>query len=116
MGNLNVEKQAKSDIFNALHKILDFYIDKGAKPAALKKFYNNSKRFKDLLDDINNKGINLLKNQEEYHKLVREVLHDILDDFIAKNKDSEYKNKQDSKLKHIKEFNSYSVNEDKKNI
>ena len=112
MENSNIIKQAKSDIFKELHTIIGFYINKGAKPAALKKFYKNNKRFNDLLEDIRNKGINLVKDEMEYKKLVRDTLNDILDDFIAKNKDLDYKNKQDSKLKHIKEFNSYSINED----
>jgi len=107
----NFKKQAKSDIFKELHPIISFYINKGAKPKSLKKYYKNSKRFRDLLEDIKNKGINLV-NEDEYEKLVREILYEILEDFIAKDKDEEYKNKQNSKMKHIKEFNSYEpVNE-----
>jgi hypothetical protein len=105
MENINIVKQAKSDIFKVLHPIITFYINKGAKPLALKKYYKNNKRFNDILDDIGNKGVNLVKDETEYKKLVREILNDILDDFIAKNKDDEYKNK---KMKHIKEFNSYN--------
>ena len=104
MENKNILKQAKSDIFKELHPIINFYIRKGAKPQALKKYYKNTKRFEDILDDIKNKGINLVKDDAEYKKLVKEILNDMLDDFIAKLKDEEYKNKQ---LKHIKEFNSY---------
>jgi hypothetical protein len=110
MENTNIVKQAKSDIFKVLHPIITFYINKGAKPYALKKYYKNNKRFNDILDDIGNKGVNLVKDETEYKKLVREILNDILDDFIAKNKDDEYKNKKDSKMKHIKEFNSYNEN------
>lgn len=108
MENSNIKKQAKSDIFKELHPIISFYIKKGAKPASLKKYYKNNKIFKDILDDIKNKGINLVKDETEYKSLVREILNDILDDFIAKDKDIEYKNKQESKMKHIKEFNSYN--------
>ena len=104
MENSNIIKQAKSDIFKALNPIISFYIKKGAKPESLKKFYKNNKRFLDILQDINNKGINLIENEEDYNKLVRETLNDIFDDHIAKNKDDEYKNK---KLKHIKEFYSF---------
>jgi hypothetical protein len=106
MENSNFIRQAKSDIFKELHPILSFYINKGAKPQALKKYYKNNKRFIEILEDIKNKGINLVKDENEYKKIVREVLNEILDDFIAKEKDDEYKNKQ-SKMKHIKEFNSY---------
>lgn len=108
MENINITKQAKSDIFKVLHPILTFYINKGAKPIALKKYYRNNKIFNDILDDIGNKGVNLVKDETEYKKLVREILNDILDDFIAKDKDAEYKNKKESKMKHIKEFNSYN--------
>lgn len=108
MENSGIFKQAKSDIFKVLHPILTFYVNKGAKPASLKKYYKNNKRFIDLLDDINNKGVNLVKDETEYKKLVREILNEILDDFIAKDKDKEYKNKQESKMKHIKEFHSYN--------
>lgn len=112
MENSSLIKQAKSDIFKELYTIISFYIKKGAKPASLKKYYKNSKRFLDLLDDIKNKGVNLVKDENEYQKLVKDVLYEILDDFIAKDKDLEYKNKQDSKMKHIKEFYSFdSVNE-----
>ena len=110
MENSNITRQAKSDIFKELYTIISFYINKGAKPAALRKFYKNNKRFNDLLEDIGNKGINLIKDEADYKKLVRDTLNDILDDFIAKNKDIDYKTKQDSKLKHIKEFNSYENN------
>lgn len=108
MENSNIKKQAKSDIFKELHPILSFYIKKGAKPAPLKKYYKNNKNFNDIFDDIKNKGINLVKDETEYRNLVKEILNEILDDFIAKDKDEEYKNKQESKMKHIKEFNSYN--------
>ena len=109
MENSNIIKQAKSDIFKALNPIISFYIKKGANPESLKKFYKKNKRFLDILQDINNKGINLIENEEDYKRLVKETLNDILDDFIAKEKDDEYKNKK-SKMKHIKEFNSYNEN------
>jgi hypothetical protein len=108
MENSGIIKQAKSDIFKVLHPIITFYINKGAKPASLKKYYKNNKRFSDLLSDINNKGINLVKDEKEYEKLVREILSEVLDDFIAKDKDTEYKTKQESKMKHIKEFHSFA--------
>lgn len=108
MENSNIKKQAKSDIFKELLPILSFYIKKGANPASLKKYYKNNKRFNDILEDIKNKGINLVKDESEYKTLVKEILNEILDDFIAKKKDEEYKNKQENKMKHIKEFNSYN--------
>jgi hypothetical protein len=109
MENSNFKKQAKSDIFKELLPIISFYIKKGAKPQSLKKYYKNNKRFNDILEDIRNKGINLVKDETEYKNLVREILNEILDDFIAKQKDEDYKNK---KLKHIKEFYSFEINED----
>lgn len=107
MENSNILKQAKSDIFKELYPIINFYIKKGAKPNALKKYYKNKKRFNDILEDIKNKGINLVKDEIEYRKLVKEILDDMLDDFIAKEKDDEY-NKKQKNMKHIKEFNSYN--------
>ena len=109
MENSSIKKQAKSDIFKVLNPIITFYIYKGAKAKALKKYYNNNKRFKDLLSDIGNKGINLVEKEDEYKKLVKSTLHEILDDVIAKEKDTEYNKK--TKLKHIKEFNSYNEKE-----
>jgi len=112
MENSSIIKQAKSDIFKELHPIIDFYIKKGATPTALKKYYKNSKRLNDLKEDIKNKGINLIKDEEEYKKLLKEILNDLLDDFIAKQKDEEYRNKMKKDMKHIKEFNSFEeVNE-----
>lgn len=107
MENSNIKKQAKSDIFKELYPILKFYIQKGAKPKALKKYYKNNKKFNDILEDIKNKGINLVKDEIEYHQLVKEILNEILDDFIAKEKDDNYK-KHDSKMKHVKEYNSFN--------
>ena len=112
MENSSFKKQAKSDIFKELQPTISFYIKKGAKPKALKKYYKNNKRFNDILEDIRNKGINLVKDEQEYKNIVREILNDILDDFIAKEKDEEYKNKQNSKMKHIKEFYNFEINED----
>ncbi len=109
MENSSFIKQAKSDIFKELYTIIDFYISKGAKPIALKKYYQKNKRFSDLLEDIKNKGINLIKDEKEYEKLVKIVLNDILDDLIAKEKDEEYKIK--TKMKHIKEFKKYTGEE-----
>jgi len=114
MENSSFKKQAKSDIFKELYPIVNFYIRKGAKPASLKKYYKNNKRFNDILDDIKNKGINLVKDEAEYKKLVREILNEILDDFISKLKDDEYKYKQNSKMKHIKEFVETEKSEDSK--
>ena len=110
MENLNIKKQAKSDIFKELYPIISFYIKKGAKPNSLKKYYKNSKRFNDILEDIRNKGINLIKDETEYRQLVKEILNEILNDFIAKEKDDNYK-KNDKKMKHLKEFNSYLYEE-----
>lgn len=107
----NIVKQAKADIFKELYTVINFYIKKGAKPQSLKKFYKNNKRFNDVLEDIKNKGFNLINDEVEYKKIVREVLNDILDDFIAKQKDEEYKNKS-QKMKHIKEFYSFEMNEE----
>ena len=104
MENSNLTKQAKSDIFSELYPIINFYINKGATPQSLKKYYRNSKRFNEVLEDIKNKGANIITDDTEYKNLVRSVLNDILDDLIAKDKDDVYKNK---KLTHIKEFNSY---------
>ena len=103
MENSNIKKQAKSDIFKELYPILSFYIQKGAKPKALKKYYKNKKRFNDILDDIKNKGINLVKDETEYQQLVKEFLDEILDDLIAKEKDDK------TKMKHIKEYNSFKI-------
>jgi hypothetical protein len=111
MENTSIIKQAKSDIFKELHPIIKFYINKGASPHSLKKYYKNTKRFEDLLEDIKNKASNLIKDEIEYKKIVKEILNDILDDFIAKEKDEEYK-KKSQKMKHIKEFNSYQINEE----
>ena len=69
MENSNITKQAKSDIFGELKPIINFYISKGAKASALKKYYKNNKRFDDILDDIKNKGVNLVKDEQEYKKL-----------------------------------------------
>lgn len=103
----SIIKQAKSDIFGELYPIINFYVKKGAKPQSLKKYYRNNKRFNDILEDIKNKGINLVTDESEYKKLVRNILNEILDDLIAKEKDEEYKNKSTQKMKHIKEFNSF---------
>lgn len=104
MENSNLTKQAKSDIFSELYPIINFYINKGATAQALKKYYRNSKRFNDILEDIKNKGANIITDDTEYKNLAKSVLNDIFNDLIAKEKDDVYKNKQ---MKHIKEFNSY---------
>jgi len=105
METSNIIKQAKSDIFKELYTIINFYIKRGAKPVSLKKYYKNNKRFSDLLEDIKNKGVNLVEDEKEYQKLVRVILNDMLDDFIAKEKDK----KENKNMKHIKEFNSFEV-------
>lgn len=112
MENSNIIKQAKSDIFKELYTVIKFYISKGAKPQSLKRYYKNNKRFNDILEDIKNKGINLVEDENEYKKLVREILNEILDDFIAKQKDEEYKKNKSQKMKHIKEFYSFQMNEE----
>ena len=108
MENSSLKKQAKSDIFKKLNPIINFYIKKGAKAKSLKKYYKNKKRFNELLEDIKNKGIHLIDKEDEYKKLVKSTLNEILDDIIAKEKDEEYNKKtNNNKLKHIKEFNSF---------
>lgn len=100
----NIKKQAKSDIFKELLPIISFYIQKGANPSALKKYYKKKKRLNELIEDIRYKGINLLNDESEYKKLVKNILDEILDDFILKNKDDEYK------LKHLKEYYNFKIN------
>lgn len=102
----SIKNQAKSDIFKELYPIIKFYIKKGACPKGLKKYYKKIKNFNGLIEDLKNKGINLVKDEEEYKKLVREILNEMLDDFIASEKDKK------GKLKHIKEFNSFEEDED----
>lgn len=103
MEKSNIIKQAKSDIFTELYTIINFYIKKGANATSLKKYYKNKHRFNELLDDIRNKGINLMKDDTEYKQLVKDTLDEILTDFISKDKDDK------SKLKHIKEFYSFKI-------
>lgn len=105
MENSNITKQAKSDIFKELYTIINFYITKGATAKALKKYYKNSKRIDDIIEDIKSKGSNLITDENEYKNLVKNILNDMLDDIIAKEKDDEYKNKQ--KMKHLKEFYNF---------
>ena len=110
MENSNITKQAKSDIFKELHPIIKFYMSKGAKAVALKKYYKNNKRFEDILDDIKSKGSNLVKDDSEYRKLVRTILEEILDDIIAKEKDDTYKNKNKN-MKKLKTFENFKIDE-----
>ena len=111
MEKSNIIKQAKYDIYTELYKILSFYIKKGAGPKSLKKYYANNKRFKELLEDINNKSINLFKNENDYKETVEEILNDILDDFIAKEKDDLYnKKKVTQTMKHVKEYYQFNEN------
>jgi hypothetical protein len=98
----NIKKQAKNDIFNEIYPIINFYIKKGATPDGLKKFYKKVKNVNGLIEDIKSKGSNLIEDDKEYIKLVRDVLSEILQDVIARKKDEK------SKLKHIKEFNSFN--------
>ena len=58
----------------------------------------------ELIEDIRYKGINLLNDESEDKKLVKNILDEILDDFILKNKDDEYK------LKHLKEYYNFKIN------
>lgn len=100
----NIKKQAKSDIFKELLPIISFYIQKGANPSSLKKYYKKKKRLNELIEDIRYKGINLLNDESEYKEFVKNILDEILDDFILKNKDDEYK------LKHLKEYYNFKIN------
>ena len=111
MENSNITKLAKFDIFKELHPIVKFYMSKGAKASALKKYYKNNKRFEDILDDIKSKGSNLVKDDSEYRKLVRTILNEILDDIIAKEKDDTYKNKNKN-MKKLKTFESYFADDE----
>jgi hypothetical protein len=101
MEKSNILKQAKSDIFKELYTIISFYIKRGAKAKHLKKYYKNNKRLTDLIEDIKYKAVNLVSDEDEYRKLVRSVINEILDDIIYSEKDKK------SKMKHIKEFNSW---------
>ncbi len=107
MENSNIKKQAKSDIFKELQPIIKFYIVKGASASSLKRYFKNTKMFNNLLDDIKYKSSNLINNDIEYKNLVRSILYEILDDYIAKKKDEEHNKKINNKMKHIKEFYSF---------
>lgn len=96
----NIIKQAKHDIHIALQGILKTYNIRGVSYSTLKKYYKKKGNFKDLLEDIKNKGINLFDNEKEYQNAVKEVLMNILNDKIAYEKDKN----ENKNMKHIKLF------------
>ena len=67
----NIIKQAKHDIYMALQGTLKAYNMKGVSYSALKKYYKKKGNFKDLLEDIKNKGIHLFDNESEYKKTIK---------------------------------------------
>ncbi len=105
---INILKQAKYDIFNALDGIIKFYVLKGASYKALKKYYNKKKNFDGLLDDIKNKGINFFKKEKEYKTFVKKILTEFFEDKIAHEKDKP-KVIESKKLKNFNDF----INEEK---
>lgn len=105
MEKSNIIKQAKSDIFKEIYTIINFYIRKGAKPSSLKKYYKSNKKLDELIEDIKSKSNHLINNETEYKLIVKEVLNDILDDFIANDKDEKIKN---NNMKHLKEYNKFN--------
>ena len=93
----NLLKQAKHDIYVALQNIIKVYNMKGASYTQLKKYYKKKTNFEELLDDIRNKAYNLFDDENDYKKIVKETLMDMLDDKIAYEKDK----------KKLKKFEDY---------
>lgn len=98
MDNKNILKQARHDIFTELDKVITFYNSKGASFSSLKKYYKKKTNLNDLLEDIRNKSNHMIPDENEYKKFVKEILFDMLNDKIAREKD------QKSKIKTFESF------------
>lgn len=110
--NDNILKQAYSDIFKEIVKIIDFYHEKGASYNNLKKYFTKSrKNFEEILEDIKFKSINLFENENEYKSFVKKILIDILIDKDYAEKDKKTKNE----MTRFKKFESFKLNERSEN-
>lgn len=108
--NINILKQAKQDIFNALDGIIKSYNMRGISYSTLKKYYKKKKNFDDILEDIRNKSIHLFDEELEYKKFTNELLMDMLDDRIAYDKDKNKNKKKINEMKHLKLFEDWDEN------
>lgn len=102
---VNIKKQAKSDIHTALDKVITFDLSRGIKPESLKRYYKKDSHFKDILKRIRNKCINLFEDENEYKETVREILDDMLQDRIYADKDKK------ASMKHIKNIKDFKKEE-----
>jgi hypothetical protein len=104
---LHLDKKIKKNIFNRLDSIIDTYANKSLSIKYLKKYFSNPKRFSELVSDINEIESENFESMDEYRKLVREILNDILEDREALEKD---KNSKKKKEKIVENFSNFLQN------
>jgi hypothetical protein len=89
-----MSREDKMDIYFKIKNIIDKYIS-NVSVYDIKKYFKHNSNFNGLLDDIKWYGIQLVKDSEEYKSLVREILNDIIDNYIAEKEDKINENNND---------------------
>lgn len=84
-------KTVKKDVHNKIKKLIDEYIDKGAKVAHLKKYFKNKQAVTNLIRDIHYEGIDQFDDKNKYSEFIITTLNNILKDYKAYYKDKPVK-------------------------
>lgn len=99
----NLYISAKKEIVNKLKKIFKRYNEKNVSFNELKKWVVKKDNFKNILNDINNAGYHYFHSDTGYENFVKDLIYEVLNDLIAKEKD-DMKKETKTMIKENKEF------------
>lgn len=84
-------KTVKKDVHNKIKKLIDEYIDEGAKVSHLKKYFKNNQAVTNLIRDIHYEGRDQFEDKHTYRDFINTTLNNILKDYKAYYKDKPVK-------------------------
>jgi len=89
----NLYISAKREIVNKLKELFKRYNEKDISFEELKKWIIKKNNFKNILNDINNTGYHYFNSDTGYENFVKELIYEVLNDLIAKEKDNKKEEK-----------------------
>lgn len=99
----NLYIRAKEQITNRLKNLFKNYKNSGVEYSQIKKWISKKTNFENIIEDINNEGIEFFESTTEYKNFVRDIAYEVLNDLIALDKDYPQKD--------IKQNNENMINE-----
>jgi hypothetical protein len=103
MTSYNIDKQKKKELYSAIENIITKFTKGGVSEKDLKKYFKKEKNLRTLIKDLRWLNHQVFNSDIEYTNYVRDLLKEVIEDFLAAEKDKNKKEKME-KTKTFEEF------------